>query len=134
MMVSMPALPWLEGISSLPISGQRATPNRTPPAQSTQKSSHRSPLRVTFRYRIVAETAETTISDDPNQHRIVPLYAKPRRTDEGEIHKLFEWAQGTGFVTSFLYFFKPPFPSDGGYAAASAGRSGPNSPSVVIPL
>jgi hypothetical protein len=30
------------------------------------------------------------------------------------------------FVTSFLYFFKPPFPSDGGYAAASAGRSGPS--------
>jgi hypothetical protein len=29
-----------------------------------------------------------------------------------------------GFVTSFLYFFKPPFPSDGGCAAASAGRSG----------
>ena len=34
------------------------------------------------------------------------------------------------FVTSFLHFFKPPFPSNGGYAAASAGRSGPVGPSV----
>src|ERR1700733_12536830 len=94
MVVSMLALPWLEGISSLPISGQRATPNRTPPAQSTQKSSHRSPLRVTFRHRIVGETAENTNSDDPNQHRIVPLYAKRRRTDEGRFRSCSSGLEG----------------------------------------
>ncbi|MGO9854481.1 MAG: hypothetical protein ACLPYY_05520 [Acidimicrobiales bacterium] len=27
-------------------------------------------------------------------------------------------------VRTLLYCFKPPFPSDGGFAAASAGRSG----------
>jgi hypothetical protein len=31
-------------------------------------------------------------------------------------------------VRSFHYIFKPPFPSDGGYAAASARRSGPPAP------
>jgi hypothetical protein len=66
--------------------------------------------------------------DDPNQDRIAPSCAKRRRAAEEEIHKLLEWVRGTGFVTSFLYFFKPPFPSDGGCAAASAGRSGPLAP------
>jgi hypothetical protein len=46
---------------------------------------------------------------------------------------LLEWARRAGFVTSFLYFFKPPFPSDGGYAAVSAGRSGPVGPSRFSP-
>ena len=41
---------------------------------------------------------------------------------------MLESVRGPGFVTSFLYFFKPPFPSDGGYAAASAGRVGAEQP------
>ena len=31
-------------------------------------------------------------------------------------------------VRTPLYCFKPPFPSDGGCAAASVGRSGPSAP------
>ena len=39
-------------------------------------------------------------------------------------------AGDAAFVTSFLYFFKPPFPSDGGCAAASAGGRGLSAPPV----
>src|ERR1700722_18075277 len=130
MVVSMLALPWFEGISSLPISGQHATPNRTPPGQSSQKSKPSRPSESHFSPATVEETAENTNPDDPNQNRIVP----PRRSQDALGRRRFagcpEWARGADFVTSFLYFFKPPFPSDGGCAAASAGRSGPSGPSA----
>jgi hypothetical protein len=51
---------------------------------------------------------------------------RPRNTERH--HSSMSMAANPGFVTSFLYFFKPPFPSDGGCAAASAGRSGPSAP------
>jgi len=48
----------------------------------------------------------------------------PRSVSHDEVSASLETLREPGFVTSFLYFFKPPFPSDGGCAAASAGRSG----------
>ena len=39
-------------------------------------------------------------------------------------------AQRTDFRV-LPYIIKPPFPSDGGFAAASAGRSGPSAPPWV---
>jgi len=53
----------------------------------------------------------------------------PQISPDDEISASLETLREPGFVTSFLYFFKPPFPSDGGCAAASAGRSGPSAPS-----
>ena len=52
---------------------------------------------------------------------------RPRRT---EVKRSGSEPVNQFEMRSFLYFFKPPFPSDGGYAAASAGRSGPVGPSV----
>jgi hypothetical protein len=55
----------------------------------------------------------------------------PRSVSHDEVSASLETLREPGFVTSFLYFFKPPFPSDGGCAAASAGRSGPSAPHSV---
>jgi hypothetical protein len=67
------------------------TPNRTPPGQSIQKSSHHAPLRATYRHPASEETGEHTIRDGSNRYRIVPPDAKPGGTEEEEIHKRLEW-------------------------------------------
>jgi hypothetical protein len=128
--------PRREGTSSLPISGQSAPPNRTTPGQSVQNRAILSQLQLSFGRHVQDTCSRQSDTGSAARSVIESDLESKSQTPDDETSAGLEMLREPGFVTSFLYFFKPPFPSDGGCAAASAGRSGlqPRSSFELIPL
>jgi hypothetical protein len=76
---------------------------------------------------MVLKPMSLTAITNENRHREGSTWR--RGTMGAEKNSKERRAQRTVFRV-FPYIIKPPFPSDGGCAAASAGRSGPVGPSV----